>query len=55
MAPRTLSTKHETIIVLKKLISHLQISFEGEQDAADAYGVNEDLDRACKLLAKLTK
>ena len=43
----------EIIAVLKALIAHLQISFEGEQDAAEAYGINADLDRAHKLLERL--
>lgn len=45
----------EAVTVIRKLIGHLQLSFEGEEGAAEAYGINEDLDRARRLLKKLEK
>ena len=54
MAPRTLD-RQQIIGVLRNLIQHLELSFEGEQDAAEAYGVRADLDKAYKLVEKLSR
>ena len=51
---RLIAAAPDLLEALKALLEHIEIEFEGAEDAADAYGITADMDRARAAIAKAT-